>query len=174
MLAVVGRRGLGAQTAASPSHCWFSTHQLLVKVLSSVLPETTLLADLKQTIEWAERLNTIKKRSATSVAGASVRNWIINGQHKWIEVVGGMAPDRPGVQCDFYSDAAEILWRENKRYKSCHCPRCKESLNFSNEWISHNLSAAPLRMNSRTIQPCLINLMKWIIFQQRGCSRGIC
>lgn len=40
------------------------------------------LADLKQTMEQVERLNMIKKRSATSVAGASVRNWITNWERK--------------------------------------------------------------------------------------------
>ncbi len=52
------------------------------KCHSAVLPETTFLADLKQTIERVERLNMIKKLSAASVAGASVRNWITNGEHK--------------------------------------------------------------------------------------------
>lgn len=49
------------------------------------------------------------------------------------------------MKCDFYSDAAGILWWENKHHKSCHRPRCKESLNFSNEWIPDNLSACPFR-----------------------------
>lgn len=40
------------------------------------------LADLKQTIEGIERPNMIKKRSATSVAGACVHNWITNRENK--------------------------------------------------------------------------------------------
>lgn len=55
------------------------------------------------------------------------------------------APDKTWAKCGSHSDAGGILWRENKHDKSCHCPRCKESLNFPNEWISDNLSACPFR-----------------------------
>lgn len=49
------------------------------------------------------------------------------------------------AKCDFYSDGLSILWRENKLYKSCHCPRSKEPFHFSNEWIWVNLGECPFR-----------------------------